>query len=452
LTEEVRGQSPTDVMAILKDKASLFEISTESGGSAQTIRCRLAEADQDSLGYVYAQIFPGKMLKEIFVTISLLPGPEGRGTVVTLGGRLLRMEAPPGTPIDAGTDVDHEVRTVWTYLKNIVMIEANARNVETISRTYNAGMRELFFMLRDPMLLVPAMYVTVEKNEARGIVRFQDPSGSLVYSIALVDHQEPDRLTYNIESNTSNMWVRSGRVELCIEKVHEARSVLTARAVSDRAQLSEQMRMSAMYLPAEQLSGYLSFRQDLGLLMSWIDAAVPLQLPHIRDMIVVQGDFVAGGKIEIKDSIVNRTTIETGRTGDDGKYIVHADRTTGRKVDIKDSVVNRSELGGMGKNVEVYQKSLQAAFLDGFIDDSEAAMIEMLQRSLGITQEDNLKALEEINILETDQVKQYEQTLKTILAGGMTWPSDEAALDTLRKQNGIAEIIHQALMIRLRPR
>ena len=452
MTEEVRGQIPGDVMAILKDKASQFEICTESGGSAQTIRCRLAEAGQDSLGYVYAHIFPGKMLKEVFVTISLGPGPDGRGTLVTLGGRLMRMEAPPGTPIDAGADVDHEVRTVWTYLKNIVMIEVNARNVETISRTYNAGMRELFFMLRDPGLLVPASFVTVERDEKKGRVRFQDTTGSLVYSIALLDYHEPDRLTYDIESNTSNMWVRSGRVELCIEKVHEAKSVLTARAVSDRTQLSEQMRMSAMYLPAEQLSGYLSFRQDLGMLMGLIDAAVPLQLPHIRDMIVVQGDFVAGGKIEIKDSVVNRTTIETGRTGDDGKYIVHAERTTGTKVDIKDSVVNRSELGGMGKNVEVYQKSLQAAFQDGLIDDSEAAMIDMLQRSLGITPEDNLRALEGTNILQTDKARQYEQTLSVIVAGGRTGPSDEAALDTLRKQSGIAAIIHQALMTRLRSR
>lgn len=97
---------------------------------------------------------------------------------------------------------------------------------------------------------------------------------------------------------------------------------------------------------------------------------MPLQIPHMRDMIVVQGDFVAGGKIEIKDSVLNRTQIYIGGMRDDGRLIVHADRNVDTKVGIKDSVIHRSNIGGLGKHVEVYRKALRAAFGDGRIDDS----------------------------------------------------------------------------------
>jgi uncharacterized protein YndB with AHSA1/START domain len=451
-TEEVVGQTPHEVMTVLKNKASEFEITAESDGNAQTIRCRIDKAGQNSIGYIYTRIFPGRMFKEVLVTISLKPSSDGRGTAVTLRGKHLRTEAPPGTQIDDGGDIMIEAATVWTHLKNIVMQEVNAGKIETLTRTYNAGTRELFQLLKDPGLLVPASYITVEKDETGGRVKFQDPTGSLVYLIERTDCQEPDKVTYTVESNTSNMWVRKGNVELTLERVHESKSVLTARAVPARTQLSEQMRMSAMYLPAEQLSGYLSFRQDLGILMSWIDAAVPLQIPHIRDMIVVQGDFVAGGKVEIRDSVVNRTQIETGGASDNGRFVVHASRNMETKVDIRDSVVNRTDISGNEKNVEIYQKCLQTAIQDGRIEDNEAAMIDMLQRSLGITPEDNLRALEGLHLLEKEHVKQYEQILSAILASGMIGSSDEGALETLRIQNGIPHLIHQALITRFRSR
>jgi hypothetical protein len=107
--------------------------------------------------------------------------------------------------------------------------------------------------------------------------------------------------------------------------------------------------------PPEQLSGYLSFRQDLGMLMSWIDADVPLQIPHIRDMTVVRGDFVAGPKVDIRDSIVSRTEIRTAPEPDDGKYLVHAERQAGEKVEVTNSVISRSDPAGRVNNVEVYQ-------------------------------------------------------------------------------------------------
>jgi hypothetical protein len=449
-SDEVVGQTPPEVMTVLKNTASEFEITVDSDGHAQTIRCHIKEAGDDSLTYLYTQIFPGRMFKEVLVRICLRP--TERGTAVTVGGKSLRTEAPPGTPIKMDMDVKHDTATIWTYLKNIIMQEANAGKIETVTRTYNAGTRELFQLLRDPGLLVPASYITVEKDETEGRVKFQDPTGSLVYLIKRTDCQEHDKVTYAVESNTSNMWVRKGMVELSLERIHESKSVLTARAVPGQTRLSEQMRMSAMYIPAEQLSGYLSFRQDLAMLMGWIDAAVPLQIPHIRDMIVVQGDFVAGGKIEIRDSVVSRTQMGTGGANDNGSYIVHADRDVDKKVDIKDSVVNRTLIGGNERNVEIYQKCLQTAFQDGHVDDNEAAMIDMLQRSLGITPEENLRALEGLHLFEKEPVKQYEQILSAILASGRIDSSDEGALETLRIQNEIPLLIHHALLTRLRSR
>jgi hypothetical protein len=321
--------------------------------------------------------------------------------------------------------------------------------VDQIERVYNAGSRELFQMLKDPSLLTPAMYLTNEKDPVNGSVSFQDPSGSLVFLIRRTGLEEPNRLKYHMESNTSNMWIRTGDVELSIEKINEAKSRLVARAVPGPTEVAEQMKMSAMYLPAEQLQGYLSFRQDLGMLMGWIEAAVPIHIPHIRDMIVVQGDFVAGGKVEIKDSVLNRANIQTGAMKDDGKYIVHAGGQTGDKVTVKDSVVHRADIGGGGKSLEVYRKSMEAAFQDGRIDDSEATLLESLQSSLGITPEEHLSVLENLGVLEKDPVKQYSTVLGATLADGKIDDSEAAVLETLRKQYGIPLVIHRALCTKL---
>jgi hypothetical protein len=314
---------------------------------------------------------------------------------------------------------------------------------------YNAGSRELFQMLRDPSLLTPAMYLTTEKDPEGGSVTFQDPSGSLVFLIRRTGLDEPHRVSSHMESNTSNMWVRTGDIELSIEKVNEAKSRLVARAVPGPTEVAEQMKMSAMYLPAEQLQGYLSFRQDLSMLMGWIEAAVPIHIPHIRDMIVVQGDFVAGGKVEIKDSVVNRTNIQTGAMKDDGKYIVHAGKQTGDKIEIRDSVINRTDIGSGGKNLEVYQKSMEAAFQDGRIDDSEASLLDALQGSLGITPEEHLSVLEGLGALDKDGVKQYARVLEATLADGRIDDSESAVLETLRRQYGIPLVVHWALCTRL---
>jgi hypothetical protein len=122
-------------------------------------------------------------------------------------------------------------------------------------------------MLKDPGLLATASYITVERDETKGRIKFQDPTGSLVYLIERMDYDEPVKLTYHIENKTSNMCTRTGKVELSLEKINEAKSNLPAKAISDPTHILENMKRSVMYLPAEQLSGYLSFRQDLGMLM-----------------------------------------------------------------------------------------------------------------------------------------------------------------------------------------
>lgn len=449
-TEDVEGLAPEAVLAILKDKARTFEMEAGSDESTQIIKGRVEASGADSISYVYTQLFPGRLLREVLVTMTLKP--KAGGTAVAVGGRHLRTEAPPGTPIDGSADVRHEVTTVWTYLKNLVMQQVSSGRVETVERTYNAGMRELFCMLKDPALLVPSTYVTVENDAARGRIRFQDPTGSLAYQLERTGMEEPRKVSYHVESSTGNMWKRMGDVELTIEKVNEARSKLTARAVPGQTQLSEQMQFSAMYLPAEQLSGYLSFRQDLSMLLGWIDTAVPLQVPHIRDMIVVHGDFVAGGKVEIKDSVLNRTDIRTGGDKDDGKYIVHSVGQMDDKIEIKDTVINRSEIGGRGKNIEVYKSSLNAAFLDGRIDDSEAAMIETLQSSLGITPGEHLAVLDELGVLGKENVVHYARVLSTAMADGKIDTSEEAVLEALRQQYRMPLMVHNALVTRIRAR
>jgi ribosomal protein S28E/S33 len=445
--EEIDGIPPGKVMQILKEKASAFTIRAGEDDNVQEVECRILESGADAMVYEYRQFFPGKLLKIFQIRIRL--APKGKGTVGSIDGKLLRTEAPPGTVIEGGGDARHEATTLWTYLKNLVIQEINAGRVDEIERVYNAGPRELFQMLKDPSLLTPAMYLTNEKDPVNGSVTFQDPSGSLVFLIRRTGLEEPNRLKYHMESNTSNMWIRTGDVELSIEKINEAKSRLIARAVPGPTEVAEQMKMSAMYLPAEQLQGYLSFRQDLGMLMGWIEAAVPIHIPHIRDMIVVQGDFVAGGKVEIKDSVVNRANIQTGAMKDDGKYIVHAGGQTGDKVTVKDSVVHRTDIGSGGKSLEVYRKSMEAAFQDGRIDDSEATLLESLQSSLGITPEEHLSVLEGLGVLEKDAVKQYCHVLGATLADGKIDDSEAAVLETLRKQYGIPLVIHRALCTKL---
>ncbi len=444
--DEIDDVPPGRVMKILKDKASAFTIRAGEDDNVQVVESRIIESGADSLTYEYRQFFPGKLLKIFNIRLRL--APKGKGAVASVDGRLLRTEAPPGTVIEGGGDARHEAATLWTYLKNLVIQEINAGRVDQIERVYNAGPRELFQMLKDPSLLTPAMYLTNEKDPVNGSVSFQDPSGSLVFLIRRTGLEEPHRVKYHMESNTSNMWIRTGDVDLSIEKINEAKSRLVARAVPGPTEVAEQMKMSAMYLPAEQLQGYLSFRQDLGMLMGWIEAAVPIHIPHIRDMIVVQGDFVAGGKVEIKDSVVNRTNIQTGAMKDDGKYIVHAGGQTGDKVSIKDSVINRADIGSGGKNLEVYQKSMEAAFQDGRIDDSEASLLDSLQGSLGITPEEHFSVLEGLGVLDKDGVKQYARVLEATLADGKIDDSEAAVLETLRRQYGIPLVVHRALCTR----
>jgi len=445
--EDITGLPPERVMAILRDKAARFSIRAGEDDNVQVVECRLMDAGSDSMTYEYSQLFPGKFLKVVKIVVRL--APKGKGTFAALNGRLLRMEAPPGTPIEGSDDVQHDVMTFWTYLKNLVVQEENAGRVDKMERVYNAGYRELFAMLKDPSLLAPAPFIVTEKDDAAGTVSFQDGSGTLLYDLRRLAFQEPRKVVYHLQSNTGNMWVRCGDVELVITPIDEAKSRLSATAHPGQTEVAEHMKLSAMYLPAEQLQGYLSFRQDLGMLMAWIDGAVPLHIPHIRDMIVVQGDFVAGGKVEIKDSVLNRTDIRTGTMKNDGKYIVHAGKQTGDKIDIRDSVINRADIGSGGKNLEVYKKSMEAAFLDGRIDDSEASLLDALQGSLGITPEEHLSVLEGLGVLDKDSIKQYAQVLATTLADGKIDDSEAAILETLRRQYGIPLVIHRALCTKL---
>jgi hypothetical protein len=282
------------------------------------------------------------------------------------------------------------------------------------------------------------------------------------------------------------MYTRSGRVELTIEPVSLAKCKLFLKAFPEPTKLSKQMEMSSMYLQPEQLQMYMSFKQDLQMMLGWIDAAVMLQIPHIRDMVIVQGDFVAGGKVEIKDSVLNKTNIEIGKGQDDGRFLVHSDRTVESKVTITDSVVNRSSVDANkanidssvvnrsnvdrpvdlkddvmardkstappvldNRNVEVYLKSLEAAFQDGIIDNSEALMLETLQKSFGITPEQHLFVLETLGVLKNEQVEKYAQILQTTLTDQRIDASEEAILNTLRQQFKIPVIIHQALVTKL---
>jgi hypothetical protein len=445
--DEIAGLPPERVTAILRDKAARFSIRAGEDDNVQVVECRMTDTGPDTMNYEYDQLFPGKLLKVVSIVVRL--APKGKGTVASLDGKLVRMEAPPGTPIQGSDDVSHDVMTFWTYLKNLVVQEENAGRVDRMERLYNAGYRELFTMLKDPSLLAPAPFIVTEKDEAAGSVSFQDASGSLLYDLRRLSVEEPRKVVYHLQSNTGNMWVRSGDVELVVEPINEAKSRLSATARPGPTEVAEQMKLSAMYLPAEQLQGYLSFRQDLGMLMAWIDGAVPLHIPHIRDMIIVQGDFVAGGKVEIKDSVLNRTDIRTGAMKDDGKYIVHAGKQTGDKIEIKDSVVNRADIGSGGKNLEVYQKSMQAAFQDGRIDDSEASLLDALQGSLGITPEEHLSVLEGLGVLEKDGVKQYARVLEATMADGKIDDSEAAVLEALRRQYGIPLVVHRALCTRL---
>jgi len=434
--------------------------------------------------YQYLQFFPEKMLKEIILTITFIPQGEGSG--ITITGNMTRYEAPPGRQHQIEMDIKFDLTTTWTYLKNRITQETSQGKPESADRNYNAGMKELFIMLKNPVLLSPAYFVIVEQDEVRGFVKFQDPTGSLNYTVERLEYFEPDRIIYHVESNTSNMYTRSGTVEITIESVNLTKSKLHLRAAPEPTKLSKQMEMSSMYLQPEQLQAYLSFKQDLQMLLGWIDAAVVQQIPHIRDMVIVQGDFVAGSKVDIRDSVLNKTNIEIGKVPDDGRFLVHSDKTVESKVTITDSVVNRSNVDASkanvdgsvvnrstidkpvdmkndvmsrdkttaqpamdNKNVEVYMKSLEAAFQDGIIDNSEAMMLETLQKAFDITPEQHLGVMEALGVLKGEQVEKYAQILQTTLTDQKIDSSEEAILNTLRTQFKIPMIIQQALVTKL---
>ena len=96
--EQLNGQTPQEIMAILKDPGAEFEITAASDENNQIIRCRIKEAGKDSVQYIDTQMFPGRMLKEVLVTTPMKP--TARGTEVTHGGKHLRTEASPGTMIN----------------------------------------------------------------------------------------------------------------------------------------------------------------------------------------------------------------------------------------------------------------------------------------------------------------------------------------------------------------
>jgi hypothetical protein len=76
-------------------------------------------------------------------------------------------------------------------------------------------------------------------------------------------------------------------------------------------------------------------------------------------------------------------------------------------------------------------------------------MLKALQAGLGMTDNEHLGALDRLGVLDTDDVRRYAGALSTALADGVLDPSEEAVLESLRRNYGISLMVHRALVTRL---
>ena len=345
-------------------------------------------------------------------------------------------------------------------------MERTEKGYRTV-KDFAAGERELRALLSQPKMLVTNYYVVKSSSDRH--LDFSDSMNSWKFHIELASSGGTGPIVYLVQSDTAALYSKTSEMRLLIEPVDDVKTRLTIDAIALKTELGEQMRQSAQYFAKEQLENILSIATDLTIFQSLIESAVQSNLPYVRDMIVVKGDYVQS-KVDIRDSVLSRTNIsmDTKRTD----AYVRANSHIDSKVTITDSVVQRADISGGGDggdgNIEMndsvvsrtsigmpaqppeglaaYRKALESAVKDGAVAPSQEAMLKVLRQRFGITQARHEEMLQEIADSKDINVATYLEVLKEAMRDGSVEGAEEDVLRSLRQSLGISEETHQRLM------
>gem|GEM_PF-6662134 len=155
----------------------------------------------------------------------------------------------------------------------------------------------------------------------------------------------------------------------------------------------------------------------------------PSSKVHVRQ----DGDYIPS-KVEIKDSVVS-----------------HSGLGSGGETKVEDSVVvgkrEPEKVDGAAKclgdpNLETYRRSLERAMADGKIVETEERMLRTLRNSLGITIGQHDQLLEEIKLSTDKNYQTYKQMVLDAMEDGQIDPDEMGMLESLRQSLGISDYQH----------
>lgn len=134
-----------------------------------------------------------------------------------------------------------------------------------------------------------------------------------------------------------------------------------------------------------------------------------------------------------------------------GSVVSHSDVGSGTQTTVVDSVVvgkrDPDKVDGAARclgdpNLETYRKALERAMADGKITESEDKLLRTLRNSLGITVPQHEQLLEEIKLSTDKNYQTYKQMVMDAMEDGNIDPDEMAMLETLRQSLGISDYQH----------
>jgi hypothetical protein len=155
----------------------------------------------------------------------------------------------------------------------------------------------------------------------------------------------------------------------------------------------------------------------------------PSSKVHVRQ----DGDYIPS-KVDIKDSVVTHSDLGTNSdTKVDGSVIIG--KHGPEKVDGAAKCLG-------DPNLETYRRSLERALADGKIAESEERMLRTLRTSLGISMAQHDQLLEEITLSTDKNYQTYKQMVLDAMIDGQIDPDEMGMLESLRQSLGISEYQH----------
>jgi hypothetical protein len=335
-----------------------------------------------------------------------------------------------------------------------------------IEKDFNAGVNELRVLLSNPRNLSTTYYQTLEKDDRH--LNFTDSMQSNGYDIELLDANPGGPIVYKFTWNMPTMVCKSSRMEIFIEPKDDIKTRMLIKCTRLDLKFSEQMEATLHYLNKDTLDSMTSTMMELTVFQGMIEQAITSNLPYIRDAIIVKGDYI-GTKVEIKDSVLQRTNINIDgkppsdvHIRSDGNYVptkttiensVITKSDVGKEgpVEVKDSVIvgkgSGGDVGGAAKclgdpNLETYRHALERAMADGVVVESEEKMLRALRTSLGITITQHEKLLDDIKLSTDKNYLTYKQCLSEAMTDGQLDQDEQGMLEALRQSLGISDHMH----------